>query len=85
MVLSGTNKHAPRSGWDRGPASHSEPHMRQIIAYLNKHGRASIAQISEALGLSHVEVEEYLGTLEREGLIERTSDGFLKLRRMAQS
>ena len=55
------------------------------MAYLNREGRASIAQVSEALGLSHEEVEEYLGTLERGGLVEKTSDGFLRARKIAQS
>jgi predicted ArsR family transcriptional regulator len=85
MVMPGTHKHASKSGWDRGPASHSEPHTQQIMAYLNQHGKATIAQVSEALGLSHPEVEEYLGTLERGGRVERTSDGFLRARKMAQS
>jgi DNA-binding IclR family transcriptional regulator len=55
------------------------------MAYLNRHGKATIAQVSEALGLSHAEVEEYLGTLERGGRVERSSDGFLRARKMAQS
>jgi DNA-binding IclR family transcriptional regulator len=52
---------------------------------LNQHGKASIAKISEALGLSHGEVEEYLGTLERGGLVEKTSDGFLRARKIPQT
>ena len=80
-----TNKQAPRSRRYRDPDIHRDPHTRQILAYLNREGRASIAQVSEALGLSHEEVDEYLGTLERGGLVEKTSDGFLRARKIAQS
>ena len=58
---------------------------RYRLLYANQHGKASITQVSEALGLSYAEVEEYLGTLERGGLVERTSDGFLRARKIAQS
>jgi predicted ArsR family transcriptional regulator len=85
IVLPTTDKHAPRRGWDREPDVHRDPHTRQILAYLNQHGKASIAKVSEALGLSHGEVEEYLGTLERGGLVEKTSDGFLRARKIAQT
>jgi Mn-dependent DtxR family transcriptional regulator len=85
VVLPARNKRASQNGWDRDPDIHRDPHTRQILAYLNRAGKASIAQVSEALGLSHEEVEEYLGTLERGGLVEKTSDGFLRLRKMAQS
>lgn len=56
-------------------ASLSNEEAIDLLDYLADHGQSSINALSEGLGISSYTVEEYLDTLEKDGLVRATEAG----------
>ena len=59
----------------RGKGSSPKLHRQQILAYIQEHGSARIAELSHALGIPQKEVRRLLGELEAEGVLRSVQSG----------
>jgi predicted ArsR family transcriptional regulator len=53
-----------------GPNLQMQPTRQQILEYLQRHGRGTVKELGELLGLTSTGIRQHLTVLERDGLVE---------------